>query len=69
MNNLPIGKKRVIKGLRIKFRNYVKGLGVSVKFSTDIGRDGKLYIFSESELGIDINEYDGYEVKVIIRGR
>ena len=51
-----------IKGLRQKVRTSIRQAGVTVKFSTDIMRDGRIAVISKEKFTLPFEEFEGRKV-------
>lgn len=56
-----------IRGLRTRFRTYIRSLGITEKFRTDLHRNGSLYIITKRGFSLPITEFENHPIKLLVK--
>ena len=65
--SLPSKIRTPIKGFRQKIRTALRSAGVTVKFGTDIMRNGNIAIISKEKFDLPFEEYEGRKIVFILK--
>jgi hypothetical protein len=59
--------RQPIKGLRTRLRTYIRSIGITNKFRTDIHRNGTIYIITNQIFELPIMEFETHPLKFLIK--